>query len=126
MTAKLEVKDQGIGILTSLIPNTHTVLVGKVNEATVAFDGSPYAFMSIENAPDSLKTIPTRLSGVIDIDAERSRVRRLQLKSANLKARVVLSGDTVTFEKFSASTQSTHRRFPTKLSLPLTIRDPCQ
>ncbi|MGC8666756.1 MAG: translocation/assembly module TamB domain-containing protein [Chthonomonadales bacterium] len=117
----IRVKQQGLGLLTSIFPQANLVMDGTIQEASLDYHGSLDQFRSSPARGVGVHATQPTIAGAIRVTANRIAGPFVRTEVRNLDARFHFDGDTLHTDRFTAHTAISGRGGSVILSDPIVM-----
>lgn len=121
MNLSVRVKNQGLGLLTSIFPQANFIMDGTIHEAYLDYHGSIGQFQSASAGAEGSRHPAPTITGSIRVTANRIAAPFVRTEVRNLEANLSFDGDTLHADRFVASTAISGRGGSVVLSDPVTV-----
>ncbi len=117
----IRVKRQGLGLLTSVLPQMNLVMDGTIHEASLDYHGSLDQLRGSSSRAQGPQSVAPTISGAIQVTANRIAAPFVRTEVRDLAANIRFDGDTLHADRFTARTAITGRGGTVVLSDPVVV-----
>lgn len=122
-TLNINIKDQGLALLTAFVADSGLTLDGRIQEASLTFEGALNKLLHPRQAVAGTGADQPTLHGVLNVTAKRiaSATTSTEIRDLDAKLRFDRAQNRLFVDNFTASTAIVNPRYISRKSDPLTI-----